>query len=112
VPAESLARLIALIKGGAVSHAAAKKVFTEIAAHGGEPRTVAEALGLVQVSDAGAVTGWVDEVIAGNAAEAARYRGGETKLLQFFVGQVMKTSRGKADPQLVRKVLEERLAAS
>jgi aspartyl-tRNA(Asn)/glutamyl-tRNA(Gln) amidotransferase subunit B len=112
VPAESLARLIALIKGGAVSHAAAKKVFTEIATHGGEPRTVAEALGLVQVSDAGAVTGWVDEVIAGNAAEAARYRGGETKLLQFFVGQVMKTSRGKADPQLVRKVLEERLAAS
>jgi aspartyl-tRNA(Asn)/glutamyl-tRNA(Gln) amidotransferase subunit B len=112
VPAESLARLIALIKGGAVSHAAAKKVFTEIAAHGGEPRTVAEALGLVQVSDAGAVTGWVDDVIAGNAAEVARYRGGETKLLQFFVGQVMKTSRGKADPHFVRKVLEERLAAS
>jgi aspartyl-tRNA(Asn)/glutamyl-tRNA(Gln) amidotransferase subunit B len=110
VPAESLARLIALIKGGAVSHAAAKKVFAELAEHGGEPRTAAEALGLVQVSDAGAVTGWVDEVIAGNVAEAARYRGGETRLLQFFVGQVMKASRGKADPQQVRKVLEERLA--
>jgi aspartyl-tRNA(Asn)/glutamyl-tRNA(Gln) amidotransferase subunit B len=111
VPPESLARLIALVKGGAVSHAAAKKVFAELAAHGGEPRTVAEALGLVQVSDAGAVTDWVNDVIAGNAAEVARYRGGETKLLQFFVGQVMKASRGKADPKLAQRVLEERLAA-
>jgi aspartyl-tRNA(Asn)/glutamyl-tRNA(Gln) amidotransferase subunit B len=57
------------------------------------------------------VTDWVNDVIAGNAAEVARYRGGETKLLQFFVGQVMKASRGKADPKLAQRVLEERLAS-
>ncbi len=111
VPPDSLARLIALIKGGTVSHQAAKRVFGELAAKGGEPRTVAEALGLVQVADTGAVGDWVEHVLSDNSAEVARYRGGETKLLQFFVGQVMKASRGKADPQVARQVLEDKLAA-
>ncbi|MBI1966807.1 MAG: Asp-tRNA(Asn)/Glu-tRNA(Gln) amidotransferase subunit GatB [Gemmatimonadetes bacterium] len=109
VPPVSLAQLIALIQGGTVSHQAAKRVFAELAAKGGDPRTVAEALGLVQVADMGVVAGWVSEVLGTHTAEVARYKNGETKLIQFFVGQVMKVSRGKADPKLVPQLLKERL---
>jgi aspartyl-tRNA(Asn)/glutamyl-tRNA(Gln) amidotransferase subunit B len=66
-------------------------------------------LGLVQVSDQGALTSWVDEVLTAHPGEVARFRGGETKLLAFFVGQVMKRSKGKADPKAVQPVLQERL---
>ena len=111
VPPGGLANLIGLVQGGYVSHQAAKRVFAQVAERGGEPRNVAEALGLVQVADAGVVTGWVSEVLAANPTEVTRYKSGEVKLLQFFVGQVMKVSRGKADPKLVQRVLEERLAA-
>src|SRR3989449_10948004 len=74
-------------------------------------RNVAEALGLVQVADSGVVAGWVSEVLGAHPQEVVRYRKGETKLIQFFVGQVMKVSRGKADPKLAQKVLEDKLAA-
>jgi aspartyl-tRNA(Asn)/glutamyl-tRNA(Gln) amidotransferase subunit B len=111
VPAASLAQIIALVKGGTLSHQAAKRVFAEVAERGGEPRTVAEALGLVQVADAGVLAAWVSEVLGAHRDEVARYKRGETKLLQFFVGQVMRASRGKADPKLAQKVLEEKLAS-
>jgi len=107
----SLAQLIGLVRGGTLSHQAAKRVFTEVAERGGEPRNVAEALGLIQVADSGVVAVWVSEVLGAHSTEVSRYRSGETKLLQFFVGQVMKASRGKADPKLAQKVLEEKLAS-
>ena len=110
VPPESLAHLIALVQGGTLSHQAAKRVFTEVAERGGEPRTVAEALGLTQVADRGMVAGWVSEVLGAYTTEVTRYKDGERKLLQFFVGQVMKRSGGKADPKLTQRVLEEKLA--
>ena len=65
----------------------------------------------MQVSDQGALAGWVDEVIAAHPGEVARFRGGEAKLMAFFVGQVMKRSKGKADPKGVQPVLAERLGA-
>jgi aspartyl-tRNA(Asn)/glutamyl-tRNA(Gln) amidotransferase subunit B len=111
VPPGALANLIGLVRGGTLSHQAAKRVFGEVAERGGEPRNVAEALGLIQVADAGVVTGWVSEVLGAHPTEVERYRKGETKLLQFFVGKVMQVSRGKADPKLALKVLEEKLAA-
>ncbi len=111
VPPSALAQLIGLVKGGTLSHQAAKRVFGEVAERGGEPRNVAEALGLVQVADTGVLAGWVSDVLGTHATEVSRYRNGETKLLQFFVGQVMKASRGKADPKLAQKVLEEKLAS-
>ncbi|HYT03784.1 MAG TPA: Asp-tRNA(Asn)/Glu-tRNA(Gln) amidotransferase subunit GatB [Gemmatimonadales bacterium] len=111
VTPSALAQLIGLVKGGTLSHQAAKRVFGEVAERGGEPRNVAEALGLVQVADAGVVAGWVNEVLAVHATEVSRYKNGETKLMPFFVGQVMKTSRGKADPKLAQKVIEEKLAS-
>jgi aspartyl-tRNA(Asn)/glutamyl-tRNA(Gln) amidotransferase subunit B len=78
----------------------------------GDPHTTAERLGLIQVSDQGALTGWVDEVLAANPGEVARFRAGETKLMAFFVGQVMKRSQGKADPKAVQPVLQSRLRAT
>jgi len=110
VAAGALANLIGLVRGGTLSHQAAKRVFAEVAERGGEPRNVAEALGLVQVADTGVLSGWVSDVLGAHSSEVMRYKQGETKLLQFFVGQVMKASRGKADPKLAQRVLEEKLA--
>ena len=110
VPAGSLAQLIGLVKGGTLSHQAGKRVFTELANRGGDPRTIAEALGVIQVADSTVVTAWVTEVLGAHATEVGRYKSGETKLMAFFLGQVMKASKGKADPKLAQRVLEERLA--
>ena len=111
VPAGSLAQLIGLVKGGTVSHQAGKRVFTELANRGGDPRTIAEALGVIQVADSTVVARWVTEVLGAHGAEVTRYKSGETKLMAFFVGQVMKESKGKADPKLAQRVLEEKLSA-
>jgi aspartyl-tRNA(Asn)/glutamyl-tRNA(Gln) amidotransferase subunit B len=110
VPPQRLASLVGMVREGVVSHQAAKRVYAEMAAApDGEPRAVAERLGLVQVRDEGALGGWVDEVLSAHPAEVARFRGGETKLMGFFVGQVMKRSKGKADPKGVQPLLQERL---
>ena len=112
VPAGTLAQLIALVQGGTLSHQAAKRVFAELAVRGGgDPRTVAEALGVIQVGDTNVMGQWVDEVLRAHPVEMERYRSGETKLMPFFVGQVMKASKGKADPKLASRLLEERLRA-
>jgi Asp-tRNA(Asn)/Glu-tRNA(Gln) amidotransferase B subunit len=95
-----------------VSHQAAKRVYSELAGTDEEPRAVAVRLGLVQVSDQDALGRWVDEVLAAHPAEVARFRGGEAKLMGFFVGQVMKKSQGKADPKGVQPVLVRRLTTA
>jgi aspartyl-tRNA(Asn)/glutamyl-tRNA(Gln) amidotransferase subunit B len=111
VPPAALAQIIALVKGGTLSHQAAKRVFAEVASKGGEPRTIAESLGLIQVADTNVVAGWVTDVLGAHASEVGRYKNGETKLMAFFVGQVMRASKGKADPKLAQRVLEEKLAS-
>jgi aspartyl-tRNA(Asn)/glutamyl-tRNA(Gln) amidotransferase subunit B len=102
--------VIGLVKDGTVSLQAAKKVYAELVASGGTPREVAERLGLIQVRDESALERWVDAVIAASPGEVERYRDGETKLLGFLVGQVMKASQGKADPKGVQPVLLRRLS--
>ena len=110
VSAARLGALIGLVRDGVVSHQAGKRVYAELVrSDGEEPGAVAERLGLVQVSDEGALAGWVDEVLAAHPGEVARFREGEAKLMTFFVGQVMKRSRGKADPKGVQPVLAEKL---
>jgi len=104
-----LAELIGLVAGNVVSQQAAKKIFPELANGTGSVQEVAERLGLVQVSDTGALAGWVDEVLTAHPAEVERYRKGEKKLIGFFVGQVMKKSQGKADPKGVQPVLVSKL---
>jgi aspartyl-tRNA(Asn)/glutamyl-tRNA(Gln) amidotransferase subunit B len=109
VDPQRLSALIALVADDTVSLQAAKRIYAELATSADAPRDVADRLGLVQVRDTGALIGWIDEVLAANPAEVARFRSGETKLIGFFVGQVMKRSAGKADPKGIHTVLVERL---
>ncbi len=109
VTPERLAALIALVREGTVSNQAAKRIFGELGPGSEAPRAVAERLGLVQVGDADALGQWVDEVLAANPKEVERFKSGETKLMGFFTGQVMKKSGGKADPKKVAPLLQERL---
>ena len=110
VPAPRLAGLIALVSGGVISNSAGREVFKEMVKSGDPAAKVVERLGLTQVSGANELEQWVADVIAANPDEVARYKGGKTQLLGFFVGQVMKKSAGKANPKLtgeiVRKMLE------
>ncbi len=110
VTAQRLAALIGLVADSTVSHQAGKKVYAELATSDGAPREVAEKLGLIQVRDEGALEAWVDEVLAAHVDEAERYRNGETKLMGFLTGQVMKLSRGKGDPKGIQAVLARKLS--
>jgi aspartyl-tRNA(Asn)/glutamyl-tRNA(Gln) amidotransferase subunit B len=77
---------------------------------GGEDAdAVIAAQGLMQITDSGAIETMVDEILAANSAQVAQYRGGNEKLLAFFVGQAMKASKGKANPQQVNEVLRRKL---
>jgi aspartyl-tRNA(Asn)/glutamyl-tRNA(Gln) amidotransferase subunit B len=107
----ALAALIHLVADGTVSHQAAKRIYSELAG-GGAPREVAERLGLIQVRDEDALRRWVDEVIAAHPEVVARYRAGEIRLMAFLTGQVMKQSRGKADPKGVQLMLARQLEGS
>ena len=105
---EALATLIRLVEQGRLSHQAARKVLEGLTP-GEDPLAAAERLGLLQVRDESALSGWIDAVIEAHPAEVARYRDGEAKLLGFLTGQVMKQSRGKADPKAVQPMLVQRL---
>jgi aspartyl-tRNA(Asn)/glutamyl-tRNA(Gln) amidotransferase subunit B len=110
VPPDALAKIVALVKGGTLSNQAAKKVFGEVAAKGGDPRTIAESLGVILVADTNVIEGWAADVLVDHPTEVDRYKKGETKLMPFFVGQLMRKSKGKADPKLAQRVLEAKLA--
>ena len=104
-----LADLIGLVLDGTVSEGGAKKVLAAIAEEGGEPRAVVQAMGLLQVRDEGQLFSWVDATLESHPTEADRYRGGEKKILGFLMGQVMKRSKGQADPRRVNELLVDRL---
>jgi aspartyl-tRNA(Asn)/glutamyl-tRNA(Gln) amidotransferase subunit B len=76
---------------------------------GKSARQIVEEKGLVQISDSGAIENIVSTVLDANPAEVQAYRGGKTKLLGFFVGQVMRATRGKANPKLVNEILIRKL---
>jgi len=107
-----LARLVKIVDDGVISGTIAKNVFKALFATGGDPEAYVRAKGLVQISDTSAIEGLVDEVLAENLAEVERYKGGDKKLTGFFVGQVMKKSKGKANPALVNELLAGKLATS
>jgi glutaminyl-tRNA synthetase len=102
-------RLVALVDGGRLSRVAAKTVFSEMVASGADPEAVVRERGLAQVSDPSELEPLVARVLDGWPAKVAEYREGKSGLLGFFVGEVMKASRGKADPTRVRAMLERRL---
>jgi aspartyl-tRNA(Asn)/glutamyl-tRNA(Gln) amidotransferase subunit B len=107
----ALAELLVMVRDGTVSHAAATRIFAIVAETGDPPAAVAKREGLVQERNADALAGWVDQVLADNPDEAARFRAGEKKLLGVLVGQVMKLSKGRADPKAVNQLLSARVAA-
>ena len=107
-PAE-LAALIRLIADGTVSHSAAKEVFAVMWERGGAPAQIVEAQGLRQISDTGELESQVDAVIAAQAEAAEKVRAGDDRPIQFLMGQVMRATKGKANPQRVQQLLRERL---
>jgi len=109
VSAESLAELVRLIDEGVISGKIGKTVFDDMARTGVSPKQIVEEKGLVQVTDTAAIETVVDQVLANSGKEVEAYKGGKTKLLGFFVGQVMKETRGKANPKLVNEILRRKL---
>lgn len=110
VGAQSLARLIALVKEGVINNNTAKAVFEEMFTRGAEPDAIVKEKGLAQVSDEGALAAEIDRVLAANAAQVAEYRAGKDKVYGFIVGQVMKAMAGKANPAVVNKILKAKLS--
>jgi aspartyl-tRNA(Asn)/glutamyl-tRNA(Gln) amidotransferase subunit B len=106
---QGLGEMIKLIENGTISSKIAKTVFKEMVETGKEPKVIVEEKGLVQISDEGALRQVVVEVIAANPQAVEDFKAGNEKALGFFVGQVMKQTKGKANPPLVNKLLMEEL---
>jgi aspartyl-tRNA(Asn)/glutamyl-tRNA(Gln) amidotransferase subunit B len=109
ISAPHLAGLLKLIDDGTISGKIAKTVFDEMAESGKPPQQIVEEKGLVQISDTGAIEDIILKVLAGCSKEVEAYRNGKTKLLGFFVGRVMKETRGKANPKMVNEILKRHL---
>ncbi len=109
VAPHNLAALLKLMDDGVISGKIAKTVLEEMAVSGKSPEAIVEEKGLVQVSDTSAIEAIADKVTAANPEEVARYKAGNTKLMSFFVGQVMKESKGKANPKMVNEILRKKL---
>jgi aspartyl-tRNA(Asn)/glutamyl-tRNA(Gln) amidotransferase subunit B len=106
---DALAELLTLVEKGAISISIAKDVFAEMFETGRPAIQIVEEQSLVQISDVEELSRIVGQVIAENPGPAAEYLAGKEAVLRFLVGQVMKATRGKANPRLVNKLLRERL---
>jgi len=104
-----LSKMINMITDGTVSGKIAKEVFNIMADTGIDPETIVEEQGLRQITDIDAIDAAVEEIISTFPGEVNEYKSGKTKLIGFFVGQVMKITQGKANPQAVQKILKEKL---
>ena len=109
ISAGNLSKLINLIKDGTISGKIAKTVFEQMMEGDKDPKKIVEEKGLKQESDPKALEALIDKVIDSNRDKATEYKSGKVKLFGFFVGQVMKVSGGKANPQLVNEILKKKL---
>ena len=109
ISAKNLSKLINLIKDGTISGKIAKSVFEIMVDEGKDPRIIVEEKGLKQQSDPKEIEKLIDKVITDNPDKVKEYKSGKDKLFVFFVGQVMKVSGGKANPQLVNEILKKKL---
>ena len=107
---EALAELVSIVDKGLISAKIANDIFADLMENGAMPEAYVKEKGLVQSSDSSALEAAVDKVLAENPAEVEAFRGGKTKLISFFVGQVMRATRGKANPALVNELLAKKLA--
>ncbi len=108
---EALLELVALVEAKTISSSAAQTVFAELFATGKAPAAIVQEKGLAQVSDTGALEKFCDDVIAANPGPAGDFRSGKVAALNFLKGQVMKLSKGKANPAVVGEILERKLNA-
>ncbi len=111
VSAANLAELLKLIGDGTLSSKLGKEVFAKMFESDKSAAEIVEAEGLEQISDSGTLEAIVDEVIANNAKQVEMYRGGKTTIIGYFVGQVMKATKGQANPKMVNELLRNKLAA-
>ena len=109
VSPEQLGGLVDLISDGSISGKIAKEVFADMFETGKDAKQVVEEKGFKQVSDEGAIISMIDEVLASNQDKVDEYRSGKEKLFGFFVGQVMKASKGQANPGMVNQILKQKL---
>ena len=106
---ENLAQLLELVEKEVISITIAKQIFPEVYEKGAEPKKIVEERGLVQESSEEKLKGICEEILAQNPAEVKKYKAGKKGLLGFFVGQVLKKTKGKANPKVVNKILTELL---
>ncbi|HSX61085.1 MAG TPA: Asp-tRNA(Asn)/Glu-tRNA(Gln) amidotransferase subunit GatB [Tahibacter sp.] len=111
VGADALAPLLARLREGSISGKIAKDVFAAMWNGEGSADAIIDARGLKQISDTGALAAAIDAVLAEYPSQVADYRGGNDKLLQFFVGQTMKRTKGQANPQQLNELLKQKLAS-
>ena len=109
ISAKNLSKLINLIKDGTISGKIAKTVFEEMINEDKDPQIIIDTKGLKQQSDPKAIEELINKVIQNNAEKVTEYKSGKDKLFGFFVGQAMKESKGKGNPQLINKILKEKL---
>ncbi|MBA1420516.1 MAG: glutamine--tRNA ligase/YqeY domain fusion protein [Epsilonproteobacteria bacterium] len=107
--AKQIAELVKMLDDETISSKIAKQVFEEMVKSGENPRDIVEAKGLIQISDLAVISPIIDEVIAKNPDNVEKFKAGNTKLLGFFVGQVLKATGGKANPQVVNQLVNEKL---
>ncbi|WP_457573579.1 Asp-tRNA(Asn)/Glu-tRNA(Gln) amidotransferase subunit GatB [Desulfolithobacter sp.] len=105
-----LGRLLAMVEEGTISGKIAKTVFGDMLESGGDPEVIVKEKGLVQMSDEGELLAYVREIIEANPAQAQQFREGKTKVIGFFVGQLMKKTKGQANPQLANKLFQQELS--
>jgi aspartyl-tRNA(Asn)/glutamyl-tRNA(Gln) amidotransferase subunit B len=110
ITADALADMIKLIEEGTISGKMAKEILPEMYKTGLPPQKIIEAKGMVQITDEGELTKTITAIIDANPSQLTDYRGGKEKLFGFFVGQVMKVTQGKANPQMVNDLLKKMLA--
>ena len=110
ISSQRLAGLIRLIADGTISGKIAKDVFNAMWNDGGEADAIVEARGLKQISDSGALEKILDEILAKNPGQVDDYRSGKEKVFGFFVGQAMKATQGKANPQQLNQLLKRKLS--
>ncbi|HUC91038.1 MAG TPA: Asp-tRNA(Asn)/Glu-tRNA(Gln) amidotransferase subunit GatB [Paenibacillus sp.] len=109
ITGQGLGEMIGLIEQGTISSKIAKTVFKEMLESGKRPQQIVEEQGLVQISDEGAIKAVVDQIVTNNPQSVEDYKAGKEKAIGFLVGQVMRETKGKANPALVNKLLVERL---
>jgi aspartyl-tRNA(Asn)/glutamyl-tRNA(Gln) amidotransferase subunit B len=110
VKPEYLVDMLQLIDRGTISGKIAKTVFEEMYRTGKDPETIIKEKGLVQISDKAGIEAIVDEVLNKNPEEVERFKAGEAKLMGFFVGQVMKETKGKANPKIVNELIRKKIS--